>query len=247
MTTTAAVDSFSDSSGNISKPIGVYGTSAGLATALSAAMLAVSAVFAIGDDTRDFLVLATTAALCGVVGASLLRRPFSTSALRPVPTMSAAVCGFLLIAAISTIVYLATGAISRIDDALYESVAGVSTSALTLFDDPSVLGDGVLVWRSATQWLGGIGAIALAVGLLPFIGGSRELAGGPQRRARTRDALATRPLPAVRRVGTIYCVVTAVVTLALLMAGMDVLDAIAHALSTVSTGGFSTHADSIAH
>lgn len=245
--TTAAAASFSDTSGTVAKPIGVYGSSCGLALALSATMLAISAGFAIGDSARDFVVLAIACAICGASGALLLRRPFSTSALRPVETLTAAVCGFLLVAVISTVVYMATGAIDRLDDALYESIAGVSTSALTIFDDPSVLGNGVLVWRSATQWLGGIGAIALAVGLLPFLGGSREFAGGPQRRARSKDALATRPMPAIRRVLTIYGVVTSVVTLALLIAGMGMRDAFAHAFSTVSTGGFSTHADSISH
>ena len=247
MTRTAAAETFSDNSGNTVKPIGVYGSSVGFASALSAVMLTISSAFAIGDDTREFIVLVVVAVVCGLTGAALLRRPFSPSALRPVPTMTAAVCGFILVAAISTIVYLATGAIERVDDALYESVAGVSTSALTIFEDPSSLGDGVLVWRSATQWLGGVGAVILAVGLLPFLGGSRELAGGPQRRERTRDALSTRPLPAIRRVGAIYCVVTAVVTVALVVTGMGVLDAVAHALSTVSTGGFSTHADSIGY
>ena len=247
MTTRTTAESFSDTSGSTAPPIGVYGSSCGLALSLSGVMLVVSALFSIGDDTRDLAVLAIGAVVCGVTGATLLRRPFSTTALRPVATMTAAVVGFVLVALISTVIYLATGAIDRFDDALYESIAGVSTSALTLFDDPAVLGDGVLVWRAATQWLGGLGAIAMAVGLLPFLGGSRELAGGPQRRARTRDALSTRPMLAIRRVSTIYCVVTGVVGSALYIAGMSLLDAVAHAFSTVSTGGFSTHADSIAY
>lgn len=245
MKTTAAEASFTDTSGSPQQSLGVYGSSAGLALALCGAMLAISAAFSLGSDSRELLVFVALAVVCGGGGAMLLRRPFSTSALRPVATLTAAVCAFLLVSAISTIVYLATGAIDRVDDALYESVAGVSTSALTIFDDPSVLGDGVLIWRSATQWLGGIGAIALAVGLLPFVGGSREFAGGPQRRARSKDALATRPMPAIRRVGTIYCIVTGVVMVALGTAGMGVHDAVAHALSTVSTGGFSTRAGSI--
>jgi len=247
MKTTTTSETFSDTRRGVAQPIGVYGSTTGLALGLSGAMLAISAIFAIGDSIRDLIVLGVAAIVCGLAGATLLRRPFSTTALRPVATMTAVVCGFILVAAISTVVYLATGSIGRVDDALYESVAGVSTNALTIFDDPADLGTGVLVWRSATQWLGGIGAIALAVGLLPFIGGSRELAGGPQRRARSRDALATRPMQAIRRVGTIYCIVTGVVAVVLFVVGMGPVDAVAHALSTVSTGGFSTHADSIGH
>ena len=166
--------------------------------------------------------------------------------LRPVPTMTAATCGFVLVSLVSTAVYLATGSLTRVDDALYESVAGVSTSALTIFAEPGELSDGVLIWRSATQWLGGVGALALAVGLLPFLGGSRELV-GPQGGRRMQASQWNRPMTAIRRVGTIYSVVTAGVILALIVAGMTPRDAVAHGFSTVSTGGFSTHAESIAH
>lgn len=244
---TPATETFTDKHGSTTDPIGVYGIAAAMALSLSSVMLAFSALFAIGDDNRDLLVLGGTALVLGPVGIVNLRRPFSTHLLRPVATMTATVLAFVLVAVVSTVVYLLAGTLGRIDDALYESVAGVSTSALTVFDDPAVIGDGVLVWRSATQWLGGIGALGLAVGLLPFLGGSRELAGGPQQRTRTSSALATRPRSAIKRVGTIYCVVTAGVALALMVAGMGVRDAVAHSFSTVSTGGFSTHANSIGH
>jgi len=245
--TTPAADSFTDKHGTTVDPIGVYGISASVALTLSSLMLAFSALFAIGDDTRDLLVLALASAVLGPIGVLNLRRPFSTDLLRPVPTMTAAVLCFVLIAAVSTVVYLATGTLDRPDDALYESMAGVSTSALTIFADPGVVGDGMLVWRSATQWLGGAGAIALAVGLLPFLGGSRELSGGPQTKARTNSALATRPMTAMKRVAAIYCVVTAGVALALMVVGMGLRDAVAHSFSTVSTGGFSTRAESIGY
>lgn len=248
MTSTTPAESFTDKVANTVTPIGVYRIAVAIALTLSAVLLGVSALFALLEsEGRDATVMTFLSVACGSFGGVNLRRPFSTAALRPMSTMSAAVLAFVVVAVVSTMVYLLTGTLSRVDDALYESVTGVSTSALTIFDDPGAIGDGVLVWRAGTQWLGGLGALALAVGLLPFLGGSRELAGGPQRARRTTAALATRPVVALKRVGAIYCVVTAAVTAALWIAGMGLRDGVAHALSTVSTGGFSTHADSIGH
>lgn len=247
MTTTRRSESFTDKASGTVSPIAVYGIGISLAVTLSGAMLLISALFAVGDDGGDLTVLGIAGIACLAGGVVNLRRPFSTQSLRPVATMSAAVTSFVVVALISTMVYLLTGTLDRIDDALYESVAGVSTNALTIFDDPTAVGSGVLVWRSGTQWLGGLGALALAVGLLPFLGGSSELTGGPNRRKQADLALAPRPLKALKRVGVIYTVVTAAVSLALLIAGMGLRDALAHAFSTVSTGGFSTHAESIGH
>lgn len=245
MKSRSRIDSFTDEVVATATPLGVYGVAASLALALSGVMLVVGALFAIGGDASELLVLGVGGVCCLAVGIVTLRRPFPPQGLRPVATMSASICAYLVVAAISTLVYLLTGTLDQIDDALYESIAGVSTSALSVLDDPSVLGDGVLVWRSATQWLGGFGALSLAIGLLPFLGGSRELSGSPRLGAQT--ALATRPMPTIKRVGKIYSVVTIAVVLAFSLAGMGLRDAVAHAFSTVSTGGFSTHRDSIGH
>lgn len=234
--------------GTVSSPadLGVYGFGIAVGAGSSCALSIISAAFAAGDDVSEMLVLLAAAAVTGVIAFVLGRKPLSTQSLRPVPALSAAVISFLVIAGISSVVYLATGAFDRLDDALYESVTGVSTSALTMLEDPAELGDGLLIWRSGTQWLGGLAALILSVGLMPFLGGSRELA-DPRGGRRTRETLAPRPAPALKRVAVIYSLVTAVVIFAFAAAGMSVRDAVAHTFSSVSTGGFSTHADSIAH
>ena len=110
-----------------------------------------------------------------------------------------------------------------------ESITGVSTSSLTLFDDPSVLDRGELIWRSGTQWLGGLGALALGVGLLPFLGGSPELA-DPRQRGSRRLSLAPRPVPALKRVAVLYLIVSGVVIVSLFVVGMSFTDAVARHL-----------------
>jgi len=243
----ARSESFTDSLAHPIKPVGVYAIAVAYALSASSAVLALGSLFAFFDSGADLVPLAVAAIICGVVGGITLRRPFAKQSLRPVPTMSAAITAFLTVAALSTLLYVVTRTLTRVDDALYESVAGVSTNALSIFEDPSVISDGMLIWRAGTQWLGGLAALGLAVGLLPFLGGSRELSGGPQLRARGNDALATRPVKALKRVAAIYAIVTSGVAIAFLVAGMGPRDAVAHSLSTVSTGGFSTWADSIGH
>jgi len=212
-------------------------------------MLAASAVIEGIVDSgskADCAVMAVVAAVCLAYASHQRRRPISSRSLQPVSTLSAVVVGYLLLAAISTIVYLATGTFGRLDDALYESVAGVSTNALTLLEDPSELSSGLLIWRAGTQWLGGLGALALAIAVLPFLGGSRELA-DPRRPRQEGLALAPRPGPAFKRVSVLYVFVSAGVLIALGLAGMSLRDALAHTLSSVSTGGFSTYAAGIEH
>ena len=247
MTTTARPEVFSDKVSKDLEPIGIYRSALAIGVTLSGVLLLISTLFAIGDEGSDIAVLGGVGFACLAAGGMTLRHPFKTQTLRPVSTMSASICSFLAVSAISTVVYLLTGTLQRVDDALYESVAGVSTSALTIFDDPQVVSDGVLVWRSATQWLGGFGALSLAIGLLPFLGGSRELTGGPNARAVSTKALATKPVPTMKRVAAIYSTVTIGAILAFLITGMGLRDAFAHSFSTVSTGGFSTHADSLGH
>lgn len=246
MTASGVAESFTTGSGGGPKELGIYGAAVGAACGLSSLMLVLAMVFSFGDDAGDAAVMAVMAVVCGGMAALQIRRPFEARSMRPTPTLAAGVFGYVVVSLISTVVYLATGSVDRLDDALYESVAGVATSSLTLFDDPQVLSRGVLIWRSGTQWIGGMGALAIGVGLYPFLGGSRELA-DPRARGFHRLALANRPVPALRRVVAMYGIVTLVVCVALLIVGMGFVDAVAHTLSSVSTGGFSTHADSIGH
>jgi len=204
-----------------------------------------SAIVGLFDDRSDALVLGLAAALCAATAMLLLRRPLPGPSLRPVPVLTAAVVALMVVAVISWLVYVASGAFGSVEHAFYESVAGVSTNALTVLDDPQELSDGLLVWRSGTQWAGGLVALMTSIGLLPFLGGSRELA-DPRDRRRTSRALASKPLPALKRVALIYSIITLVVVVVFALLGMTATDALSHAFSSVSTGGFSTRSESIA-
>ena len=131
-------------------------------------------------------------------------------------------------------------------DAFFESMSGYTTTGATILHDIEAVPKGVLFWRSTTHWIGGMGIIVLAIAILPFLGiGGMQLftaeAPGPG-----NDKLHPRITDTAKRLWLIYLSFTLIETFCLYFAGMSFFDAINHAMSTLSTGGFSTKNSSVA-
>lgn len=136
----------------------------------------------------------------------------------------------------------------RLTDAVFESVAGITTTSASVLTGLDHLPKSVLWYRQQEQWLGGLGVIVLAVALFPVLGiGGMQLykadAPGPVK----DEKLTPRIAQTARALSGVYVLLTAACTAAYALAGMDGFDALAHAFSTVSTGGFSTHDTGLAH
>ncbi|UKN02438.1 TrkH family potassium uptake protein [Paracrocinitomix mangrovi] len=146
----------------------------------------------------------------------------------------------------ATLPYLLSGAIPSISNAFFESMSGLTTTGATILDDIESKSHGILLWRSMTQWIGGMGIIVLTIAILPLLGiGGMELfvaeAPGP-----TKDKIHPRIKETAKRLWAIYLLMTITETVILMFCGMSFYDAINHSLTTTSTGGFSTKQDSIA-
>jgi trk/ktr system potassium uptake protein len=133
-------------------------------------------------------------------------------------------------------------------DAVFESVAGITTTSSSVLSGLDHLPKSVLWYRQQLQWLGGGGVIVLAIGLFPVLGiGGMQLykaeAPGPVK----GEKLTPRITQTGRALGSVYALLTAACAIAYAFAGMDGFDAVAHAFSTVSTGGFSTYDAGLAH
>ncbi len=155
--------------------------------------------------------------------------------------------GWLIMAFAGTMPYIFTGAIETYSDAFFETMSGFTTTGATIVNDIEAMPKGILFWRSLTHWIGGMGIIVLAVAILPLLGiGGMQLfaaeAPGP-----SADKLHPRITDTAKRLWLIYVGYTAVETVLLRIAGMNWFDAVNHALSTLSTGGFSTKNASIAY
>ncbi len=132
-------------------------------------------------------------------------------------------------------------------DALFESVSGLTTTGATVLSGLDDMPRSLLFFRQELQWFGGMGLIVLAVAVMPMlgIGGMsvyRAEAPGPMKEEKMTPRLAS----TARSLWALYLGLTLACALAYWYAGMSPFDAISHSLSTLSTGGFSTHDASLA-
>ena len=154
--------------------------------------------------------------------------------------------GWIVLSLSGMLPYLFTGAIPGVTNAFFETISGYTTTGASIVDDIEALPKGILLWRSLTHWIGGMGIIVLAIAILPLLGiGGMQLfaaeAPGP-----SAEKLHPRITDTAKRLWLIYVGYTAAETLLLFVAGMSFFDALNHSLSTLSTGGFSTKNASLA-
>ncbi|MGB0720192.1 MAG: TrkH family potassium uptake protein [Bdellovibrionales bacterium] len=125
-------------------------------------------------------------------------------------------------------------------DAVFESVSGVTTTGSTVLSGLDEQSHGVLLWRSIIQWIGGIGIIAFAIVILPFLS-----IGGMQLFQTESSDKSDKALPKttdlVSALVQIYGLLTLLCVITYYALGMDFFDAVNHAMTTLSTGGYSTH------
>jgi len=155
--------------------------------------------------------------------------------------------GWIIMSLFGTLPYMLTGSIPNFTNAFFETMSGYTTTGASILNDIEIIPKGVLFWRSTTHWIGGMGIIVLAIAILPLLGiGGMQLfaaeAPGP-----SGDKLHPRITDTAKRLWLIYFGYTIAETLLLKLAGMSFFDAINHSMATLSTGGFSTKNDSVAH
>jgi len=131
-------------------------------------------------------------------------------------------------------------------DAFFESMSGITTTGSTIITNLDNAPKGILIWRAIMQWLGGIGVIVMAITVLPLL----KIGGMQLFRMESSDTT-EKILPKAREVTFIIAMIYLTLTLACGLAywifGMNIFDSIAHAMTTIATGGFSTYTDSIGY
>jgi len=129
-------------------------------------------------------------------------------------------------------------------NAFFESMSGITTTGATIIEDLDNAPKGILIWRAILQWLGGIGVIVMAITVLPLLN-----VGGMQLFKMESSNTTEKILPKAREVtliiSIIYLMLTFACGIAYWLAGMNIFDSIAHSMTTIATGGFSTYSNSI--
>ena len=124
-------------------------------------------------------------------------------------------------------------------DAFFEAMSGITTTGSTVITNLDNAPPGILIWRALLQWLGGIGIIVMAIAIFPLLG-----VGGMQlfrmEAADPSEKVLPRAAQIAGAIGLIYLALTIIWALAYFGAGMNGFDAVAHSMTTIATGGFST-------
>lgn len=197
-----------------------------------------------GDDAGCFFISSLITLAIG--GLLISIRPKSKS-IQKREGYLIVVLSWLAMCAAGSLPYLIHHGVS-FSDAIFESTSGFTTTGATIFNDIESLSYGTLFWRSLTQWIGGMGIIVFTIAIFPLLGiGGVELfvaeSPGPQ-----TDKIHPRIKEVAKRLWFIYVGLTVFLCVILyFFGGMTFFDSVNHAMTTMSTGGFSTKNDSIAH
>lgn len=157
------------------------------------------------------------------------------------------VLGWLFMVFFGMLPYLISGEIPSVTDAFFETMSGMTTTGASILNDIEAVPKGILIWRSLTQWIGGMGIIVLTVALFPLLGVGAVQLFGAEAPGPTSDKIHPRIRETAKRLWWIYVGLTFAATCLYWIEGMNFYDAINHALTTLATGGFSTKNASAAY
>ena len=153
---------------------------------------------------------------------------------------------WVLFSVVGTLPFLLSGAEPRLAAAFFETTSGFTTTGATALSQIDTLPHSILFWRSLTHWVGGMGIIFFLAALLPQMNMGEQKMFAAETTGLKISKLHPRFTTTAHWLGGLYLIMTVVCAVVYFFAGMGPFDAINHAMSTMSTGGFSTHAASIA-
>ncbi|MCD6562233.1 MAG: TrkH family potassium uptake protein [Deltaproteobacteria bacterium] len=155
--------------------------------------------------------------------------------------------GWILAGLFGALPYLFSGAIPHFTDAYFESISGFTTTGASMLFRIESLPEGILLWRSQTQWFGGMGIIVLSIAILPFLGVGGMQLYRAEIPSPVMDKLKPRISETAKTLWKVYLLITFAQIILLFFGGMPLFDAICHAFCTMPTGGFSTKNASLNH
>jgi trk system potassium uptake protein TrkH len=155
--------------------------------------------------------------------------------------------GWIAAGLVGAIPFLLSGSIPNFTNAYFESISGFTTTGASILTNIEGLPKSILMWRSITQWFGGMGIIVLSIAILPFLGiGGMQLYKA-EIPSPVVDKLKPRISDTAKTLWKVYILITFLEILLLAAGGMSLYEAVCHTFCTMPTGGFSPKNASIAH
>ncbi len=199
------------------------------------------------DSVVAFTITCAITFGLGILTTNILGKNASTEALRYTDSYFIVAFTWIMSSVLAAIPFVIQGSIPNVIDAFFEMCSGFSTTGATILTDVEALPKSMLFWRSETQWLGGMGIIVLMVALVPNLGVKAQNVASAETPGPTVTKLTSRFSDTARSLYIAYVILTIILIILLLIGGMNLFDAVAHAFSTMATGGFGIYNDSVAH
>ena len=191
-----------------------------------------------------------TIAVCAVPGFALYMRRrlnFQETKLKLRYSYLIVTSAWIVATFVGSLPFMISGSIPAFADALFETCSGFSTTGSTILTDVEAIPKSILFWRCLTQWLGGMGIMVLFVALLPSIGIKARNIAGAETPGPTVTKVSSRFSETARMMYTAYIALTVALCLFLLLGGMSICESVCDAMTTMATGGYSTHNEGITY
>jgi len=212
--------------------------------AVSMLLPAATDAFVGNPDWQVFVVAAALTLFVGVALALTTRASGLKLSLRQAFVMTTV--SWLALTLFAALPFMFSELELSFTDAFFEAMSGITTTGSTVITGLDSVPPGILMWRALLQWLGGIGIIVMAIGLLPML-----RVGGMQLFRMESSETTEKAMPRVAEramaIGGIYVALTLVWTALYWWAGMTGFEALTHSMTTIATGGYSTSDGSIGH
>lgn len=197
------------------------------------------------ESHLPFLVALITTATVGIV-LKLLGLKSGSSINRREAFLVVSLTWFIF-SLLGTIPFLIDGQCSTFGTALFEAMSGFTATGATVIPNVDALPHSILFWRSFMHWIGGLGIVFFTMTILPVSGNGEIRLFAAESTGLGQEKLHTKIKTTAAWIWSIYIVLTSACAASLYACGMNVFDSINHAMSTIATGGFSTHTDGIMH
>jgi trk system potassium uptake protein TrkH len=219
----------------------------GLVLLFNAAFLAIAAGVSWYDADAALFPLLYTAIISFLFGIFPLIFAPPTYDISNKEGLVIVISSWLLSCLVGMLPYLLWGGDFSVTNAWFESVSGYTTTGSSILTDVEALPRGLLFWRAATHWIGGMGIIVFVLAVLPNMGLAGMMLYRSEVSHHTMDKFRFRTRRAAQILISVYLGLTLIETVSLLFCGMNLFDAVTHSFATIATGGFSTRNASIAY
>ena len=219
----------------------------GLLISTLGCMMTIPTLFDLFSNHNNWSIFASTGIIIFLMGITIiLAFKNKNTKIGNRETFLLSVLSWIFLAGIAALPFYLSDINLSYTDAFFEATSGITTTGSTILINIENVSNGILIWRSILQWLGGIGIIVMAVAALPLLHMSGlQLFFSEQ--IEPNDKLKERVNNLAKTIIIIYTIFTLICAILLNITGMSLFDSICHSMTTIATGGYSTKNNSIGY